>query len=219
MASKTGSGEVESFYSNVVPYERPKTWISAYFRPVGVFKAEKKKAEGKEIAKILLLAGLVSGLAWGIVSLIKAIFDLHAGAGAMGSGIESGILAFIASLIIYPLAYLFSGFVDSAIFYIFAKIFGGKGGYMDQTFGLSLIFGGMMVIGAPFVVLTVVPVLGTLFSLALAIVMIWGFYSQYRLIKEVHGLSTARAAATIIIPILILLALIAVTSVLIAHAP
>ena len=63
---------------------------------------------------------------------------------------------------------------------------------MTHTFGLSLIFGGMMVIGAPFVVLTVVPVLGTLFSLALAIVMIWGFYSQYRLIKEVHGLSTAR---------------------------
>ena len=61
----------------------------------------------------------------------------------------------------------------------------------------------------PFQVLGLIPLIGRIFSVGTMLVGIYCAYSQYRLIKEVHGLSTARAAAVVLIPIAVMLALIA----------
>ena len=202
MAKKSGIGAIENFYADLMPCKALKTWVSALFRPAGIFDSEKKNAKGKEIATTLASIGLVSGVVWGIVAIIKAAFGLGA-----ATGLASALIVFAVALVIYPIAYIIGGFIDSGVFFILAKILGGKGNYMEQTLGIALICGGMMIVSAPFLVLAAIPVIGMLFSLASFAVMAYGLYSQYLLIKKVHQLSSMRAAAVIIIPVLAFLAL------------
>jgi hypothetical protein len=208
--SLTGLEQIEESYNGYMPAKAFKTWVSAYFRPAEVFNAEKKNAGGTEIAKILAFIGLVSAVVMGITAIIVGVFGLGAIAGPGGAalGLAGAVVAAVVGLILYPILMVIGGFIGSGIYYIIAKVFGGKGDYMEQTLGLALITGGYVLITAPFQILTLIPVIGVLFSLAIMLVGIYSLYSQYRLIKEVHKLSSMRAAAVVIIPIIVIVALI-----------
>lgn len=219
MAGKTGTEAIEKSITGMMPAEMLKTWVSALFRPAEIFKAEKKNADFGNVVKTLGFVGLVAAAIVGIALIIAAAFQLGVvgaaagpGGAAVGAsiGIMGALVAAIIGLILYPIIMNVYGFILSAIYFIIAKVLGGKGAYMEQTLGLALIMGGVVVLNAPFQILGIIPVVGTLFSLVTVVIVLYALYSQYRLMKEVHKLSSMRAAAVVILPMVLIFLLIVV---------
>lgn len=218
-AQKGGMQQIEDSYNACMPFETFKTWVSAYFRPVDVFNAEKKKAEGMEIAKTFASIGLISAIVVAIVTILSVAFNLGSMAG-LAFGLGELAVAIIAALILYPIIMTIIGFILSGIYFVIAKLLGGKGEYMEQTLGIALITGGYILLMAPLQILSLIPIIGVVFSVVILIIGLYSLYSQYRLVKEVHGLSSFRAALVIIIPVavLFLLALVVIGSLAMAGA-
>ena len=191
MASPSrGSGilsPVENVYMAVVsaiPLPQLKIWANAYFHPVVAYNQNKKDANFGAIAVHLILIAL---LAW-VASELQA-------------AVEPNFLAFNARLlgiISNPIMVLIVGFISSAICWIIAKIFGGRGGYMEQTLALALIYGGYTVVAFPFAVLGG----GIGFALG-AIAALIALYNLYLMTKAVHSLSSGRAAIVALMSIVV----------------
>ena len=86
---------------------------------------------------------------------------------------------------------------------LLAKIFGGKGGFREQTAALTLVIGGIAVIGFVFIALSNIMVVGAIFGLIYMLVSLYGIYNMYLTIKEVHALSSTKAALVVIIPVIL----------------
>ena len=161
-----------------------RAWTYAYFHPIDAYNQSKKDANFGAVAVHLILIAL---LGW-VASVLQAAF-------------ESNSLAFSSRLngIIFSLVYLLiAGFIVSAACWVIAKVLGGKGGFMEQTLALALIYGGYTVIAFPFAVIG--GGIGFAFG---AIAALIALYNLYVMIKEVHSLSSGRAVIVALLPIII----------------
>ena len=190
---------VEAFAQGIVsavPIRQFKDWISAYFHPAEALSAQADKGVAA-IAIHLALIGLIGAL-MGLISL--AVLMLYA-----PSLLSTSLLIAIPIMVIgYPIAAVILGFVASAVYLVFAKILGGKGGFLEQAYGMALVSGGTLLLALPFQLLGMIPLIGALFSLVVLAIELYGLYSQYRVIKTVHSLSSLRAVAVLVLPLLIL---------------
>lgn len=219
MAGKTGMEAIEKSINGIMPVDIFKTWVSALFRPAEIFKAEKKGAEFGNIVKTFGFVGLASAVVVGITLVISATFKLGIAGAAAGPGgaavgaslgLMGALVASVIGLILYPIIINVYGFILSAIYFIIAKVLGGKGAFMEQTLGLALIMGGVILVSAPFQILGIIPVIGVLFTIVTVVIGLYALYSQYRLMKEVHKLSSMRAAAVVVLPLVLIFLLIVV---------
>src|SRR3989344_748248 len=178
---------IENLYMAVVsaiPLKQMKVWVSAYFHPVDAYNQNKKDANFGAVAVHLILIVL---LGW-VASVLQAAF-------------EPNSLALSSRLngIIFSLVYLLiAGFIVSAACWVIAKVLGGKGGFMEQTLALALLYGGYTVISFPFAVIG--GGIGFAFG---AIAALIALYNLYVMIKEVHSLSSGRAVIVALLPIII----------------
>jgi len=179
---------------SAIPLGQAKIWASAYFNPMAAFEANKKQANFTGVATHLCLIGI---LAW-LVAFLSSILQFS----------MSAVMALLFMVIIYPIIVIVGGFLGSGVTYVFAKLFGGKGSYMEQTLAFALITGGATLLGAPFNVLAAIPLIGFLFSLVVILINIYNIYNMYVVVKRMHQLSTLRAILVILIPMLILVAVI-----------
>lgn len=174
---------------SAVPVAQLKVWANAYFNPVEAFNSSKKDANFGAIAVHLVLIGL---LAW-VASMLSAVVGMNfllLGIGIMG-------------IIVMPITVLLFGFIGSAIYFVIAKIFGGKGGYMEQTLALTLIYGGAVVLGFPFNVLSGIPLLGGIFGIIVSLIGLYNLYNLYLVTREVHSLSSTKAILVVLVPIIL----------------
>ena len=222
---KGGFASVEGYaraVGSIIPFSQRNSWIEGYFRPEGAFEAEKKNASFGNTAVNAFLLGLITDVALAFFFLLILLV------GALASGrlpIES-IVVFALILAAVPFFTVLSAFIGSLVYFIIAKLLGGKGGFMEQTLGLVLVQGGVTVAMLPLQVLyyafSVVPCIGQIISMLIALVMLpfglYFIYSEYRMIKAVHSLSSGRAAAVIIIPILVVMVLMVIAIVIIGVA-
>ncbi len=172
-----------------IPSERVHTWASAFFHPMETYSSKKAQASWGGIAIHLALAGLVSWLASMLATIISGDF---------GSA-----MVLSAGIIVIPIFMVISGMIGSVLYFIAAKIFGGKGALMGQTFIFALLTGGYSIMLFPFTVLGGLPVIGVLFSLLGLFVVLYCIYSYYRAIKGIHQVSSLRAIAILLLPIIL----------------
>ena len=202
--------------------QRLKAWVSAYFRPAETCGAGPLSGA----AVTLMFAGLINAVVNGLVNLIVlvAFFGLLGGgigglaAGANGGmmggavggaiGLVAAVVAFIIGVILTPIIVIIAGFIVSAIYFVIARVLGGKGSFTLQTHGFALVFAGTMLLALPFNVLGLLPWVGGIFAIAAMLVNLYSIYSYYRLFRAVHQLSSMRAAVVTLLPVLVLAALL-----------
>jgi len=181
-----------------IPLPQLKVWLSAYFHPVETFESEQAKLTGGiggYILKNLVSIGLLFGVILGIVGAALMLFI---------GNIPGALMFFAFALVGGVLDMLILIPIGSGIYWVIAKILGGKGALLKQLMGMMLIVGGAVFLTLPFQILQAIPVVGIVFGFASILVWLYSVYSQYRLIKSIHCLSPTKAAAVIIIPYIIL---------------
>ena len=173
---------------SAIPLAQVKTFASAYFHPVETYESNKKMEWGA-IAVNLVLIGLVL---W-IANLLQYLLGMN----------FTGVMVALFAVLGYAIGAPVMAVIGSIVYFVLAKIFGGKGGFREQTAALSLVMGGIMVLGFPFIALSNVLLVGWIFGLLYMLVSLYGLYNMYLVVKGVHSLSSVRAAAVVLIPILL----------------
>lgn len=217
MVSAEKPGQIESAVLGVAsafPCKSFKAWINAYFRPVSAIK---ESGSLSDAAKNIAIAGLLVGVVSGILALVGMSLGgaatgstMMGGMGGLiggGIGLAGGIVTLVALAVLTPIIYIVMGFVGSAIYFVIAKVLGGKGSYTAQTHILALVMCGTALLTLPFQVLETIPMVGGIFGLATMLIGIYAFYSEYRAIKEVHKLSQIKAIAVVILPLIVIMVL------------
>ena len=197
MAGKKSDGSgilapIENIYMPIVsaiPLAQMKAWAYAYFHPVDAYSQNKKDAGFGGVAVHLILIGLVAWVATMLSYAVGLNFTAF-GIGLMG-------------VILLPLFVLIGGFIGSIIYFVVAKIFGGKGGFMEQTLALALLYGGYTVIAFPFTVLAGIGAIGFIFGLVTLLISLYNLYNLYLMTMAVHSLNSTRAALVVIVMIVL----------------
>lgn len=187
------------------------TWINVLTHPgETVFQEERLKPQAKIATAIIwvIIAAVVAAIFGAIrmaigggASFMQAImlnqdlppemrqqFTQYA---AMSSGTIFGTL--FGMLIFVPLAFI----IGSGILFVVAKMFGGEGDFEEHTYLLATIWAPITIINA---VLGVVPFLGACLTF---IISIYQLVLATFAIKVAHNLPGGKAAATVLIPILV----------------
>ena len=161
------------------------SWINALTKPKETFAAEKANATiGKGVINFLI-AGVITGVMIFVLSLVIP---------RLGS--VPGIAPNIFSVVLTPIGTIFWAFVGLGISFILAKILGGQGSFTSLFYLVSLY-------AVPIALLSWIPLLGFLVAL-------YAVYLFFLALKESLTLSTGKAIAVIIIPLVLIGILIAV---------
>lgn len=163
-----------------------RVWIDSFFKPKETFALEKAKATISKGILNYAIAGLISGI---------FTFFLLAVVQSLMPSIEPtpfGIVEIIFNIIWAPVFSLFG----IGVLFVVAKVLDGKGNftglyYLASTFAVATAF------------LTWIPIVGLL-------VLVYTLYLQYLVLREQQELSSARAIATILIPLIIVAILAAI---------
>ncbi len=206
--SEEKPGQIESAVQGIasaLPFAGFKELITSYFRPAAAIKAT--KASLGAAANNLAGIGFLVGVATGIAAIIgQALFGTTE-SGMMGSlagfGFGTGIVGLVVMAILGPIIYVISVFVGSALYFVAAKLLGGKGSFTLQTHAFALVMCGTALLALPFQFFGFIPVIGAMLGIAIALIELYSLYSYYRAIKEVHQLSQMRAIAILLLPIIL----------------
>lgn len=170
-----------------------KLWKEALLNPKQTFKKEKKKADLGSAVKQVFIAGLIAGI-------ITALVEFSS---------ES-----LITLVSSPIAAILGLLLGSGFYYLFARLFGGKGSYREQTYLIAIYSAPLSIISSVVSsILILSAVADSLFLLAPFLLVSLGLfvYSLYLLtlaFKEAHGLSTGKAILTWLIPLIIVFVII-----------
>lgn len=173
-------------------------WSDALIKPKDTFRAEKKNASLSDAVKNMGVAGIIAA-AINVSILVPFVLS--------GSEITKLFMLEFITSILAPIFALILLFASSAGYYIFAKILDGKGNYKTQTYLLSVYQSPILVITT---LIDLIPVAGAIINR-----LIIGIYSLYLVtiaLRETHDYSTGRAIASWLLPSLILLIIVVVTS-------
>ncbi len=182
-----------------------KIWKEVLTKPVEAFKKEEKKADLGKGAMHLIIAGVIAGFISGLAVLfgITAVGTMG-GFDSMVMGAGVGVFAFIASLILTPIMSVIGWLIGSGIIYVFAMIFKGKGNFTNQSYLLALYGAPLMVINS---ILGIIPFIGPILAF---LVWLYGLYLLTMAIKQVHKVSTGKAVAIWLIPVVVVAVIAAV---------
>lgn len=167
-----------------LPVPAFRMWTLAFFHPVEAYEAEKKNATFGNVSKWLIYMGLFQA----IISIFRGLPDIR-----------------IGSLIADPIALWVVVLAGSGVFFVLANIMKGKGNFMDQTAGLTLVNGGMIVVATPLVFLNALPTIGVVFLAFQWLLYLYFFYDAYLVIRHVHSISSKRTAVVVLLPLLLMI--------------
>ena len=153
-------------------------WTKALTNPAATFASEKNNVTFNAGALNYAIAGLVFALANAIVNVI-----LNPANAAQVAMLPIAIVGYVIMFLI------FSG-VGPGIFHLLAKLFGGQGKFRDVYYLTSLFV-------APLSVFLVIPFVNILANL-------YGLYLTVIAVREAESLSTAKAAAVVLIPLVLI---------------
>ncbi len=191
------------------------TWMNVLTKPgEATFEAERHQPQANlttamiwiVIAAVVLAIGnaistLIGSLIGGGASTMQMLLSqadlppevaaqLSASAATGAGGIVG---AFCGALILAPIFFL----IGSGIYFLVAKLFGGTGTFEEQTYLLAAVAAPITIVSG---VVGIVPFLGGCVSFLLAI---YQLVLSYFAIKVSHGLTSGKAVAVVLIPVLI----------------
>ena len=199
---------------NSISYDRLKIWKNVFFHPTATLSEQMKYPSVSRGAKDVFMASVPS-LLLGLIGLMVMLgflalygsfialllIILSPVLGVLGIvGIIIGVILF---LVLYLASPIKSWFIYSAIQFILAKILGGTGDFRTHAYLTALAEAGNGWVASLLAVLSLVPCVGWVLR---PVAMLVGFYSiflNFKAIKIAHGLDTPRAAAVVLIPIVI----------------
>ena len=177
------------------------TWVNTITKPKETFAAEKGNASMGKAAVNYIIAGVISG----VIAFLATLIGLSQTGSATTTAIGAGLGAL--GIIVSPIVTLIGAFIGVGIIWIFAKILGGKGTYTQLFFLVSLFAIPMAVIG----LVIVIPAVGSILGLLV------GLYTLYLWVIAVQSsqeLSTGRAVAAVLIPVILIAIIIAILAVI-----
>jgi hypothetical protein len=179
-------------------------YIQVLRNPKAVFEREKNKTNLMEDIKLIGIAGIISGI---LVAI--SVYTINSPAPGMSDVIGIG------SIVIVPIRAILGLLILSGITYIFARLFGGKGGYNSQTHLMALYTAPIIVLTT---ILSLIPTVGPFISVLIAL---YSIYLLILVLKTVHKFSTLKAIGTwlapmIFITILFVIVLVVLTQVIFA---
>ena len=150
----------------------------------------------------LILIALAQFLTFVSVSsaILIAVPSLQQEAGGAISSSAAIIALMKLSLIGLVLFYVISG-----VFYLAARLLGGKGSFASQTYVLAVFSLCNNIFSFPLTLFSQVPPVGIFAQLLVALIGIYGIYAQYLGLKSVHQLSSLRTGAVLAVTWLLLL--------------
>ena len=190
-----------------------RAWIAVATKPeLATFEAEKPKATLEKAVVALLISGVISGILTGLQVLLG--WSVMLGALQMTDDPETarlldlipwlenlGPTVAVAAVVVSPIMnVLFSLFI-SAVFLLFARLFGGRGSYTVQTHLMALIYAPYTIISG---LLGLIPCLGGLGQLA---IFIYTFYLLTLALQAAHDFTAGKAVAIWLVPIAVLVVL------------
>lgn len=158
-------------------------WIGAFTKPKETFAAEKSNADFGQGAIHILIAGVVVGLISGIYTAVVTGFAV----------------TFVIDLIAVIISQFLSWIVLGGIYFLFAKLFGGKGSFTAQLYLMALYIAPLAILSS---IVALIPFAGGFIVLILAV---YGLYLLTMALKEAHSYSTAKAFLSWFIPLLIII--------------
>lgn len=192
-------GPIEKFEAGAekaLPGRRLGLWLEAFLHPEKTIDAERKNATSWNILVHLVLIGLTAAIIMWVSLLISSLF---VPATPMLLGI---VRIFIADILIA----LVIGFVLSALLFLLARLCGGKGAYLEQAQGITLVYGGQILVSAVFSLLSGIPALGAIIFPILVAIGIYALYNYYLVVRHVQRISGFKTVAIIAISLLLLVA-------------
>lgn len=205
--------------TSAIKYHRLGVWKEVLFRPTKTLAEQMSEPSLGRGAKDVFMASLprlLIGLA--VLGLVFAYF-LFIGFFMFSAAPNAGIIALptliigaLVFLVLYFLGPIINWFLTSVVQFILAKILGGKANFTAQSYLIALSMAGSGAVLSLMLVLQVVlnfiPCIGwTINSLILRpltmVVGLYGLYLNYKAIQVAHGLSSGRAAAVVILPVVL----------------
>jgi hypothetical protein len=178
-------------------------WIETLLSPGTAFPKMVKNANlGAGIQHLI-----VGYLMYGILTFIAAtLFGTMVGSAlGMGFGTGSSIIATIIGIIIG----IIFGLIAAGIIWVFAKLLGGTGSYGVQLHMTSAPLAFVLVLQG---ILSFIPFVGPMIG---ALISLYYLYPLTLAIKEAHNLSTLKALAAWVLPIIIVFVLLAILAVIV----
>jgi hypothetical protein len=191
-----------------------KKWFEGLFTPLKTFPAIKREANMKDAVLYIIIASAIYGVIGGILIALLPATTMTLGytmlAAMMGISMVTLAVLFVILMIIGAVIGLF---VQTAIFHLFAYLFGakGSGGFTKQLY-LNAVFRSALLI---IMIVAFVPLLGWLLAVLL------GLYSLFPLtvaIREAYDFTWGKAVLTWLIPTIII-AVIYVVFLMVMLAP
>ena len=181
---------------------------SQYFRVLtkpsaATFAEEMGKAAWNIVWVQLLGLGVIFGVLVFLIfqlalpGVLNNLSSSNSPAAGMVAIIEGAAVAFaIGEIILLPLGF----FINEGIYYLIAKAFGGQGTFLAQSYGTLLFYIPLNIVG----VLSLIPFLGILIGIALAIYQI---VLNIYMMMAVHRLSGGKATLVLFTPVIVVFVL------------
>ena len=170
-----------------------KLWKDVLLNPRQTFKKEKKKANLGSAVKQVLIAGIIAGIISGLAEFSS----------------ES-----LTTLVSTPIAAIIGLIFGSGFYYLFARLFGGKGNYREQTYLIAIYSAPLSIISSIVSSILIISALADSLLLMIPFLLVslgifaYSVYLLTLIFKEAHGLSTGRAILTWLIPLIIMVVII-----------
>ena len=189
-----------------------KLWLEVLIKPVETIVQEKQNQNWRNALLNYAISGLIAGLIIGI-ALLVIIFLYPSSLGTEAALLPSSQLTIILScVILLPILWaamlLISSFINTIIFWVFSKIFNGKGSYLTQYYLTSIYSAPLNII---VVFLMLIPI-AALSLILLLILLLCSIFYLFIALKTTHEYSTQDAVLSIATPVIILLVIVFLAS-------
>ncbi len=201
--------QVEDFCDDVVnriKYDRLKIWKHVFFHPSATFAEQDKNADLARGAKDVFIAHLPMLL----MGLVFVAFYILLGVAATGGLMLLALPIVIGIVLLYFLFPVMGWLVAAAVYFIIAKMLGGKATFTRHAYSLALASASTVIFTLPFALLSFVPCLGYLAQMVGGIIGFYGIYLAFSATRATHGLSDGKSAVVILAPIAIAILLLVI---------
>lgn len=197
--------------------EIPGLWAKIFQMTEEFFAQETPRASGSNTLISVLIAAVVSAIFATISSLINVGIQMVGVPAYYRSAFGAEMIGvLLGSLCGGLLMAVVSFYLANGLTYLGARVLGGTGGYGSQTYLQSLFVVPIGIVTSLLSLIYVIPIAGPCIGgIAILAVSIFAIVLNVRAVKVVHNLTTGKALAAILWPVLILLVLACLATVVI----
>jgi hypothetical protein len=181
-------------------------WIRAITRPrLDTYEAFLQEEPNPTLGKAAAWMAVAAAIGWVISVVLTAVF----GAGL----IQFDIITLVCGIVAAPIGAVIGFVIGSAILLVAAKLFGGDGTFVHQSYLLAAAYAPMSIISTAVVAL---PVVGLVLGLAASLYSLW---LAVVALQAAHSYSRGRAVLTVLAPTLLVFVPICLIAILLLIGP